>query len=355
MRTLVAIELTRLGDFITILPALRALRERFPGARIQILTSAAHARLLALCGSEFEIIGIRNPGSLFGFLGALRSLRRSGPDLVCSMSPSNRNAALALASGAPYIVGYLNGTDSLTPFLGVAPVESIGFFGEAGVTFTSESILDRPWKVLKAIGIDIPPDRLADLPPWTPNARARARLRSLGIKGQYVVIHPFSGWEYRSWPLVDFASLAERILDRMPHDIVFVCHSEEARQLEPLKLSLAKRENALFFPSSDIIDTAALIRDADLFIGSDSGPLHLAALLDVPVVGLFGPASPVHTAPRTARGTFLYKKVSCSPCTQTRCTMPVNSCMKRITVEEVYDAAREYLGPSRTEAVASYG
>lgn len=98
-----------------------------------------------------------------------------------------------------------------------------------------------------------------------------------------------------------------------------------------------------------------MIQRADLFIGNDSGPLHLAALLGVPVVGLFGPATPEHTAPYAARGVFVYRKVPCSPCSQTLCTMPANSCMNRITVEEVYDAASGLLAQTRTDTVASHG
>ena len=355
VRTLAAVELTRLGDFISILSALRALREHFPASHIHVVTNIAHVPLLALCEGGIETIGVRRANSVIGLLDALRSLRRSKPELVFSMSPSNRNAALALASGAPFIAGYLRPAESMTPFLDVTPVESIGLSDTPRLTFSSESIHDRAWKVLETLGIH----RLQDPPGlfrlWKPAPAVLERLRSIGVRKPYIVVHPFSGWEFRSWPLGEFAVLAEKILDKTEREVVFVCRSVEAAQLEPLQLHLEGRRGAHFFPSGDILDTAALIRDADLFIGNDSGPLHLAALLGVPVIGLFGPASPEHTAPRNAAGTFLYHKVSCSPCTQTRCTMPANSCMRRITVDEVSDAAMRLLGPSRTNAVASYG
>ncbi len=355
VRTLVVVELTRLGDFITILPPLRALRTRFPSARTYVVTSEAHAPLLALCEPGLHVISIRNPNSFPGFLRALRMVRGTHPDLVCSMGPANRNAALALASGAPFIVGYLNGTDSLTPFLGVTPVESIGFSGLANVTFTSENIQDRPWKVLQSIGLTTPRAPVISFPRWKPDERLLARVRSLGLKGRYVIIHPFSGWEFRSWPTGHFRALAERMLRQLPHDVVFLCRDNEADQLKPLQDAFRGRHRVLFVPSSDIIDSAAMIQRADLFIGNDSGPLHLAALLGVPVLGLFGPALPEHTAPDAARGVFLYRKVACSPCTQTRCIMPANSCMNRITVDEVYDAASGLLAQARTDTVASHG
>jgi ADP-heptose:LPS heptosyltransferase len=355
VRTLVAVELTRLGDFVTILPALRALRSRFPAARTFVVTSEAHAPLLELCEPGIDVICVRKPKTLIGFLSVLRMVRRMSPDLVCSMGPANRNAALSLASGAPFIVGYLNGTDSLTPFLGVTPVESIGFSGGTNVAFAGENIHDRPWKVLQSIGVSIPRDPLVNFPRWKPDDRRVARHRLLGLKGRYVVMHPFSGWEFRSWPLTQFRSLAMKILGQLPYDVVFLCSDREADQLQPLQNAFRGTEQIVFVPSSDILDSAALIQRADLFVGNDSGPLHLAALLGVPVVGLFGPALPGHTAPYAARGVFIYRKVSCSPCAQTHCIIPTNSCMNRITVEEVYDAANGLLGEARDYPVASHG
>ena len=355
VRTIVAVELTRLGDFVTILPALRALRSRFPLARTCVVTSEAHAPLLDLCEPGIDVISIRRPKTLSGFLTALRKVRGMSPDLVCSMGPANRNAALALASGAPFIVGYLNGTDSLTPFLGITPVESIGFSGRTNLTFAGENIQDRPWKVLQSIGVSTPRDPFISFPRWKPDVRRLARHRSLGLQRNYVVMHPFSGWEFRSWPLSRFRSLAERMLGQFPSGVVFLCSDLEASRLKPLRDAFRGAERMVFAPSSDILDSAAVIQQADLFVGNDSGPLHLAALLGVPVVGLFGPALPGQTAPCAARGVFIYEKISCSPCTQTRCIIPASSCMSRITVEEVFDAANRLLGEARAYKVASDG
>ena len=353
IRTVVAVELTRLGDFVSILPPLRAIRKSFPGARVLVVTAKAHAPLLALCESDIEPITVDNPNSLAGFLLALRIVRKTKPDLVCSMGPSNRNAALALASGATFVVGYLNGTDSLTPFLGVTPVESIGFTGGGSVTFTSENIQDRPWKVLQSIGLNTPRDPLFSFPRWKPEPARLARIRPEGR--EYIVIHPFSVWEYRSWPLAEFQSLANLLLREHAHDVVFICSTGESGMLKPLRVTFAETERVQFFPSSDILDTAAMIQGAELFIGNDSGPLHLAALLGVPVVGLFGPAPPERTAPFASRGVFMYRQVACSPCTQTTCTMPGNSCMKRIAFQEVFGVASGLLGGARAAPVATHG
>jgi len=355
VRTVIAVELTRLGDFVSILPPLRAIRKSFPAARVLVVTSKAHAPLLALCEPGIDAISVEKPNSFAGFLLALRTVRKTRPDLVCSMGPSNRNAALALASGATFVVGYLNGTDSLTPFLGVTPVESIGFTGGGSVTFTSENIQDRPWKVLQSIGLNTPRDPLFSFPRWRPDQARLGRIRPRGNDREYIVVHPFSGWEYRSWPLAEFRSFAQQMLREHAYDVVFICSAGESGLLAPLRESFSDTERVQFFPSSDILDTAAMIQRAALFVGNDSGPLHLAALLGVPVVGLFGPAPPERTAPFASRGVFIYHKVACSPCTQTVCTMPGNSCMKRIDVQEVFDVVSGLLGGARAASVATHG
>lgn len=125
--------------------------------------------------------------------------------------------------------------------------------------------------------------------------------------------------------------------------------------LGPLKDAFGDSGRVQFFPSSDVLDTAAMIQGAGLFVGNDSGPLHLAALLGVPVVGLFGPAPPERTAPFASRGVFMYRQVACSPCTQTTCAMPGNSCMNRIAVQEVFDVASGLLGGARAGSVAIHG
>jgi ADP-heptose:LPS heptosyltransferase len=299
-----------------------------------------------MCGPGVEVVSVRKSRSPLQFLKTLDIIRRLAPDLVCSMSPSNRNAALALASGGRFVVGYLNGTDSLTPFLGISPVESIGVREGPGIVFGRENIESRSWKVLQSIGIRETREASSAFGEWMPEEETVDRLHSRGVVNgaPYIVVHPFSGWEYRSWPIAEFRRLATRILTDLGHDVVFVCHQSEESQLAPLIERFRTTSRVHFFPSTDLMETAALLRGADAFVGNDSGPLHLAALLGVPVVGLFGPASPALTAPLSAQGTFIYRPVACSPCDQTRCIRPEHPCMALITPDEVFASLRKEVG-----------
>lgn len=348
VRSIVIVELTRLGDVVTVIPSLRRIRQNFPDAKIYVVVDSSLAPLITLCEPGVEVLGITHSATPRGFLAALRRVRRLHADLACSMSPANRNAALALASRARFIAGYLAGNDSLTPFLHASSVESIGFKGIPAVLFDRENIQERPGKVLQALGIRGVDEAAVPDTGWFSDKQKMNRTQGGNNGNPYIVIHPFSGWFYRSWPLSAFEEFALMALKNHPHEIVFICHESEANRLDPLRQAFSGEHRVRFLPSDSLIDTASILFGADAFVGNDSGPLHLAALLGVPVVGLFGPAPPALTAPLSARGTSIYHPVPCSPCDQKRCVRPANSCMTLITPGEVGASLREVIAPKHT-------
>jgi ADP-heptose:LPS heptosyltransferase len=345
-RSIVVVELTRLGDLVTILPAVRTLRRHFPDARIDVVVDAAYAPLLEMCDAHIRVVSVAGSARPFSFLSALFGVRRIAPDIVCSMSPANRNAALALASGARFIVGYLNWANSLTPSLGISPVESIGVRDGARLLFGGENIGTRSDKVLQSLGIRSSRGEAFELSRWFPSNDVSLALLDEGVVGEgpYVVIHPFSRWIYRSWPVERFATLVSLALESLPHDLVFLCHASEKALLRPLRQEFSDEKRVRFFASGDIYRTAAVMKGAAAFVGNDSGLIHLAAILGLPLVGLYGPASPAQSAPLSSSGSFLYKPVVCSPCDQLRCLMPTHPCLTLIEPREVFQALCGQLG-----------
>jgi ADP-heptose:LPS heptosyltransferase len=88
-----------------------------------------------------------------------------------------------------------------------------------------------------------------------------------------------------------------------------------------------------------LCDLAEVLRRAALFVGSDSGPTHLASILGVPCVALFGPKDPAINGPVGERSIVVRKNLPCSPCNKRTCKYP--DCMKLITVSEVLSAAEQ--------------
>jgi ADP-heptose:LPS heptosyltransferase len=331
---------------VTVLPAVRTLRRHFPDAQIHVVVDAAYAPLLAMCDADVRVLPVAGSARPFAFLSTLLRVRRIAPDIVCSMSPANRNAALALASGARFIVGYLNWANSLTPSLGISPVESIGVRDGARLLFGGENIETRSDKVLQSLGIRSSRGESFEFSRWVPSEVVSRALRDEGVVGEgpYIVFHPFSHWRYRSWPAERFAALVTLALETLPHDLVFLCHASEKALLQPLRRGFSGEKRVRFLASGDIYRTAAVMKGAAAFVGNDSGLIHLAAILGLPLVGLYGPASPAHSAPLSSGGSFLYKPVVCSPCDQLRCLMPDHACMTLIEPGEVFQALCGQLG-----------
>jgi ADP-heptose:LPS heptosyltransferase len=266
-------------------------------------------------------------------------------DLALSISPPKRNAAVTLTSGAPRKVGYLTFAHSLTPYLQTTPVEAFGCTLAQHVSYGRENIEERSLKLCDALGI-----RREGAGPVVHLTEeiVETRRNALSARGEmpareFIVIHPFSGWEYRSWSIDRYNRLAEMLLERTNHAIVFMCEKSEEKMMETSRRRFSNRDDVSFFVSDDLVATAVLLKDAAMVVCNDSGPLHLASALGTRCVALFGPAPASLTAPRHAVGTSLYKKTECSPCDQCACIRPENSCMSLISPEEVLDATLKEL------------
>ena len=106
--------------------------------------------------------------------------------------------------------------------------------------------------------------------------------------------------------------------------------------------SLMRHPATLLTGKTELCELIALIACCDLFITNDSGPMHLAAALQVPTVAIFGPTNEIATGPLSPRAVVLNKKVECSPCLLRECPID-HRCMTRITVDEVYQHASRLL------------
>lgn len=345
IRSILVVELTRLGDVIAALHPVRLLSQHYAGARLHLMVDRAYAGLCQTMLPSSTVHGIPDVHAAWGFLKAVHVARQVGSDLACSMSPGRRNVFVVRASGAPRKTGYLTPTGSLTPFLRRNPVGAVGFRLASDQTFEQENIEERGLKICRALGLDasfrpapfsLPPETVRDV-----------RLRLLRRDGfptrPYLLVHPFARWKFRMWGLERYSRLIGRLLEVPGFDILLLCAPGEIGAVREVTSRYGKEGRVKIFASSDLIETAVTIQGARLFIGNDSGPLHLAATLGVRFVGLFGPASPALTGPHRSNGVMLFHPVECSPCDQRTCVRPNNSCMTLIGEDEVYEAVAQHL------------
>lgn len=351
VRSILVVELSRLGDIMVMLPILSALQSTFHNVATRALVNQRYVSLLSAFNTGFDFMGFQDPGTVAGLTSVLRFVRRFPVDLAVSMSTPRRNVLATLASKSRYKLGYLSYVDSFTPFLLNTKVEAYGFSLPAKSSYGKENIYSRPVKILEALHIQkYAVNWRLELKPEIYHLR-KERLITAGIIPQqpYVLLHPFSGWRYREWGLDRFVSLGNRIAEELDHSVLLV---SENTDMPRMTASVPQASSIKSFGASDLLDVAILMKGASLVVGNDSGPLHLAASLGRPTVGLFGPASPSLTAPLNGRGSYLYQKVECSPCDQRRCIRPENPCMGLHTVDQVFRAVAGILSAQNVQASA---
>jgi ADP-heptose:LPS heptosyltransferase len=219
--------------------------------------------------------------------------------------------------------------------------------------------VESQWDVLVPLGIE-PPSRDHNRPVMIENAGAAAavteRLARAGIGSHHsiVVIHVSAGNPFRRWPQSAFVDLVCRlvhsdaqrriVLTSGPSDSAAASSiAEQARA----KLAAFARDAIVDCGEFDIAELRSLISRASLYIGGDSGPLHVAGTTDVPIVGLYGPTLPVRSQPYRP-ASFINEAVEvqglpCRPCNQRTCEPGDFRCLTHISAESVAAAAERAL------------
>jgi ADP-heptose:LPS heptosyltransferase len=150
----------------------------------------------------------------------------------------------------------------------------------------------------------------------------------------FIVIHTGARWVYRRWAIDKWAELAVVMRQRYGCEIVFAGGPDDVADIRKV-MRILPFEAYSWAGQSSLLDYAALVSRAVCMIGNESGPMHIAAAMDVPVIALFGPGIPSVFAPYGPKAQYIHHKLPCNPCAQKICVLPNNPCMNRISVQDV--------------------
>lgn len=338
IKSVLIIELSRMGDVVSMFNAINCMMANLRDTTFGFVVNSRYNIIIKKMIEKFEIDfkkvyihSLPDTETISGLHDAKKILEGYSYDLICSMSPTLKNSYLALSLKSLYRAGFFQSNSHYTPFLYNTWVKTTGIKDSHKISYTKENIEERGMKLCDVLGLD----------------RRKSLSKKIPLNKQsnnkYILIHPFSGWRYRAWNINNFIELAKSILiDYDNIDVIFVGSIEEAKQAEYIS-SKIKDKRIKFLFKEEFDDFINLLPDALLFIGNDSGPLHLASFFEVPVVGLYGPAPPELTAPQKSNNYYFYKKVKCSPCKQIKCIYPSSPCIDLITMEEVKNKVFELL------------
>lgn len=337
------------GDAIIALPALRALRDGFPAANISILARPYVAEIYQGQAIADSLIPYDAKGIHAGFRGRERvasELRAEGFDAALLLQNAFDAAWLAWRAGIPQRIGYArDGRRFLltkavkTPKAGEIPAHEQFYYLE---------LLRRAGWLQKYTGEMCIRLRVA---PQTAE-EAECSLLKAGARSTKLRLALGAGASYGSakcWPPARFAEVTDRLAWQYDADVILFGAAAEAEVSAAISSEM-RRAPVNLTGKTAIADLPALLSRCHLFIGNDSGAMHVAAAVGLPVVAIFGPTDPNDTAPVTPRCTIVQNKPHCSPCFLRRCPID-HRCMTRITPEAVVSAAESWLASTEVCSV----
>ena len=159
---------------------------------------------------------------------------------------------------------------------------------------------------------------------------------------KFAVIHCGARKVLRQWPVQNFANLVKILNSKYGFQILFTGTEEDEAAINEV-IVLSKIEALIFTHNFSLLDFAELVKRAQLFIGNESGPLHIAALMETPLVGIYGPGVPDVFYPIGEKSKVVHHILECNPCNQIQCIRPENPCINLVTVMEVEEKISEIL------------
>ena len=325
--------LSALGDCITTLPVACAIKDVFPFARIVWLSQPENAALLRAHPDIDEVITVHRRWfwRIRHVLRLRARLQQEKFDFVLDPQSLSKSSTAAWLSGCSQRIG-------LDAPLGreVAPM-----LNRISVSLPIEThVVDRFLALLKPLGINNPEVRFRI--PITAGAERRADefLTREGLKAGFVMINPGAGWQSRRWQIDRYGAVAHWIYQIFGlHSVVNWFGSEERSMGETIVEH--SHGTALLADELDLFELAGLLRRSQMFIGSDCGPMHLAAALNIPCVCLQGTTRPEISGPYGPGHIAIQKYYQSGTSRQRRAAS--NDAMLAITVNDVINAAARIL------------
>ena len=320
---IIIISLHKLGDSVFTIPAINKIYE-FHKKKIAIICYPETMDIYKLAFTEFEFVTISHHLFLFkemiAGIKARKILRNLKPSIIYDLTGNIRSASLIFSTKANEIVG-------------INKLLYKNFYTKYTTIRSDPHLVDI---YFDAVQLKFP-DLSRDIPERTTNPN----------KNGYFLIHPFAGWAAKEWNLRKFIQLAVKLSQK--YCCVFVVpalNKIKKDMVDELILNKIK-----LFEANSTIELINIIVDCSVFIGNDSGPVHIANLLGKPTFTIYGPTNPNYHIPLTGLNKFVQKPVNCSPAKGEKVCFtnggrfgcPSYECMNTLSLEVVHKKLEEFL------------
>ncbi|BBO79303.1 putative lipopolysaccharide heptosyltransferase III [Desulfosarcina widdelii] len=340
---ILAIQLGDIGDVVLTLPALRALKKRFPRNRVVVCVRKKASELMALCPDVDAVITVdKTKRSLLSAiryqLAFLSSLKSHRYDLSIDFRTGTRGAIASLMANARYRLGFFEAEGKMWRNRIFTHLVHRDY--QLGT-----HVADYYFELVKWLGIK--PDKPDPVLPVPDPLKKRVTqlLNAEGIHpdNPFIVLQPFSLWQYKELHPEKYVDMVNRIAGRSNIPILLSGAPNERHRAQ----EIADRCTGQIINMAGLTtigELAGLLSLASLFIGVDSAGVHIAAATGTPTVSIFGPSAPSSWAPRGNRHLVIQPELACVPCRRKGCDdSGVSRCLEALSVDEIMDAAEPIL------------
>ncbi len=327
---ILVIRVDGIGDLLNSTPAIALLRESYPSAEITVLARPLNAPVLAGNPDVDRILIFDRKGKHRGIRAQLqfyRQLRRERFQLVVAMQTAMWSHLVAFLCGATYRLGRYQKRFRSTL--------THTWRGQYRKGETHE--VDRNLELVRLICKGEGKRKLVFHLSSDEIAAAKAHLTSWGLTPDtfLIGIHPGGSSFDKRWPEKRYAELADRLSHQYNAAILLLRGPEEAELVRNIQAAMEAR--AISHAPESIRELGALLSCCDLVVCNDSGPMHLTAALDVPMVAIFGPTDHVAWHPLSENASIVRRDMPCWPCSAHKCKIGWE-CTKKLPIEPVWDA-----------------
>ena len=327
---ILVIQFRRIGDVLLSTPVLRALRCSYPQSYIAFLTEPSPGRVLEGNPLLDEVIIRPRHATWRQQWQLLRYIRRQRFELVIDLIGNPRSAVLTRLSGARHRLAFARFPRSLFYTMLVTHHHPV-----------QEYTVAKRLRLLEPLGI-----RATDLIPILPYTQREQdevatflRTQAITSEDLLICIDPTHHVPTRQWPGAHFSALVDRLSERLSARVLLLWGPGEETQVQAI--AAAARSHPVLIPEWNLRTLAALLAQADLFIGCNSAPLHIAVSQGVPTLTIMGATLSINWIPPEPQHRAVLAGLPCQPCEKNVCGPPLNiACLRTLTAETVFAAVQ---------------
>lgn len=345
---ILVVRLGAMGDIIHVIPAVKNLRITFPSAHIAWLVEDKLKDLIECIPEVDEVIvfprkqwqtALKHPRKYVKIVSEMRmffkKLRKKNYDIALDFHGNFKSGLLTYLSSARTRIGFSRGYCKEFNFI----------FMNLRITPQQKKMhrIDKYLNLLQGLRIKASYQRPVFSIPDADHLYIQDFIHhNYHNQKSVTIIHPGTSifGEYKRWQPKNYALLADRLIQELNYSVIFTWGPLEYKMVEEI-ISLMRYKATAACKTSSAKQLIALLHYAHLFIGSDTGPTHIASCIGIPTVAIFGPKDPIIYAPYGKNAVIVKKDIPCRPCEKRTCNHI--TCINSITSEDVFDAVCKLL------------